>query len=101
MPALLNSNQLIFAPNTAAALAAFTSLRKNASQAELGSIFGYHVVPNVLGYSANLRDGLVLKTQEGTNLHITVRGNNTFVNSAKIIASDFLTSNGVLHTLDR
>ncbi|KAH9218597.1 FAS1 domain-containing protein [Leptodontidium sp. 2 PMI_412] len=99
-PVVDSPNNTIFAPNTAVALSTFKNRTKNASQQELGAVFNYHVVPNFLGYSTTLQDGMVLKTDEGSDLYITVQGNDTFVNSAKIVTSDCLVSNGVLHTID-
>ncbi|KUJ08476.1 FAS1 domain-containing protein [Mollisia scopiformis] len=101
LPVLNGPGVTIFAPNTASALSKFTSLTANATQSELGDVFNYHVVPNFSGYSSNLRNGLVLKTMQGDNLTITIQGNDTFVNQAKIISTDFLIANGVLHTIDR
>ncbi|KAE8441548.1 hypothetical protein EG329_004856 [Mollisiaceae sp. DMI_Dod_QoI] len=100
LPVLDASNVTFFLPNTASALAAFTSFAANASQSELGDSFNYHVIPNFLGYSSDLKNGMVLKTAQGSKVTITIRGNETFVNQAKIISSDLLVANGVVHTID-
>lgn len=98
---LQSPNVTFFAPNTASALAQFTNLTAGASQSELGDVFKYHIVPDFLGYSTTLKNGMALKTAQGSKLKITTQGNNTYVNGARIIATDFLVANGVLHTIDR
>lgn len=42
-----------------------------------------------------------MRTAQGSKVTITVQGNDTFVNQAKILKTDFLVGNGVLHTIDR
>ncbi|KAH8811280.1 FAS1 domain-containing protein [Xylogone sp. PMI_703] len=89
-----------FAPNSAAALANFLS-PDTVSPERLTSLFDYHVVTGFIGYSPTLSDKLTLQTVQGTNLTIRVGPDGTrWVNGAKIITSDYMISNGVLHTLD-
>lgn len=38
---------------------------------------------------------------QGSNLIITTDGDDIFVNDAKIIQSDYLVVNGVIHVIDR
>jgi uncharacterized surface protein with fasciclin (FAS1) repeats len=90
-----------FAPNTQGALNEFSAIAPNMSQAELAATFDYHAVPNFLGYSSQLKNGMQLQTEEGTNVTITIQGNTTYVNGAKIITSDYLVANGVVHLIDR
>jgi uncharacterized surface protein with fasciclin (FAS1) repeats len=45
-------------------------------------------------------NGTVLTTAQGDNLTITVNGNDTYINSAKILTPDYLIVNGVIHTID-
>lgn len=101
LPVLNSPNVTFFVPNTASALSRFTNLTVGASPSELGDVFNYHIVPDFLGYSTNLKNGMVLKTAQGSNVKITIQGNNTYVNGARIISTDFLVANGVLHTIDR
>jgi uncharacterized surface protein with fasciclin (FAS1) repeats len=99
--AIYAPSNTIFAPNTPASVDAFNSLSATSSQEQLAEIFNYHVVPGFLGYSTQLKDGMQLRTLQGTNLTITVQGNNTFVNGARIIMYDYLVCNGVAHMIDR
>lgn len=93
-------NMTFFAPNTAAAVAAFTATSAGMSQADLAAVFNYHIIPG-LGYSPLLRNGTVLQTVQGSNVTITRHGPDIYVNAAKIIASDYLVANGVVHVIDR
>jgi uncharacterized surface protein with fasciclin (FAS1) repeats len=88
-------------PNTAEAIANFTALANSVTQDGLGAIFDYHVVPNFIGHSSDLQNGMVLQSVQGSDLYITVQGNETFVNQARVLQVDFLVANGVLHTIDR
>ncbi|KAH8778228.1 FAS1 domain-containing protein [Hyaloscypha sp. PMI_1271] len=90
----------IFAPNTQAAVDSFNSISATMSQEKLAEIFNYHTVPGFLGYSTQLKHGMQLRTLQGTNLTITVQGNNTFVNGARIMTYDYLVYNGVVHMID-
>lgn len=90
-----------FIPNSAIALANFTTFsQNNTSPEELKAVFQYHIVPGALAYSPDLKNGLLLKTQQGDNVNITVQGSNLYVNSAKIISTDHIVANGVLHVID-
>jgi uncharacterized surface protein with fasciclin (FAS1) repeats len=89
-----------FIPNTADALANFTTLAKTANASELQAVFQYHFVPGWVGYSSLLKDGMTLKTAQGRNVSITVQGADIYVNAARVIASDYLVANGVVHVID-
>ncbi|KUJ12199.1 FAS1 domain-containing protein [Mollisia scopiformis] len=90
-----------FIPNSAAALANVTEQVKNTSAAELQSTFEYHVVPGFVGYSTLLTNGMQLKTAEGGNLTVTVQGGEMYINAAKVVASDYIVANGVVHVIDK
>jgi uncharacterized surface protein with fasciclin (FAS1) repeats len=90
-----------FIPNSPAALASATQLAQNSSAADLEAVFQYHVVPGSINYSPMLKNGMTLQTQQGTNVKITVQDGDTYVNSAKVIASDLMVANGVVHVLDK
>ncbi|KAE9382004.1 FAS1 domain-containing protein [Stipitochalara longipes BDJ] len=98
---LYRPNMTFFAPNTQAALTAFTARAPTMSTSQLAATFNYHAVPNFIGYSSQLTNGMQLQTSEGTNLTITIQGNETFVNGARILISDYLVANGVVHLIDR
>lgn len=97
---LYRPDMTFFAPNTQATLDAFKILSANMTQDQLATLFKYHAVPNFLGYSSRLRDGMQLPTLEGRNVTITIRSNKTFVNGAKITSSNYLVQNGVAHMID-
>jgi len=99
-PILQSTNVTYFVPNTAEAIANFTAVAKSVTQDELGAIFDYHVIPNFIGHSSDLQNGMVLQSVQGSDLLITVQGNETFVNQARVLQVDFLVANGVLHTID-
>lgn len=95
------SNVTFFAPNTASALAVFSAKAPGLSQAELAEIFNYHIVSGVTAYSSQLENGMELQTVQGSNLTVTRRGTDIYINSAKVLAVDLLVANGVLHVVDR
>jgi uncharacterized surface protein with fasciclin (FAS1) repeats len=100
-PVLSATNITYFVPNTAEAVANFTAIANGVLQDELGAIFDYHVIPNFIGHSSELQNGMVLQTVQGSDVYITIQGGQVFVNSARVLQTDFLVANGVLHTLDR
>ncbi|KAK0101777.1 hypothetical protein ONS95_006930 [Cadophora gregata] len=89
-----------FIPNSAIALEKATRQAANSTAEETKAVFQYHVVPGFVGYSSMLKDGMRLKTQEGSSLTITMQDGDMYVNSAKIIASDYIVANGVIHVID-
>jgi len=42
-----------------------------------------------------------LKTQQGTDLTITLQDGDIYVNSAKVIKPDLIVANGVVHVIDK
>lgn len=82
------------------------------SESELSQLLQYHIVngtygPNsmqpfavTVGYNSTLTNGTVWQTLQGGNVTITQARNSTFANSAKVIRSDILLANGVLHIID-
>lgn len=91
----------IFAPNNDA-FQRLGSTLSTMSTTELATLLEYHVVngSDFVGYSANLPNGTVLKTRQGSNLTITFASNSLFVNSARVLQQDLLIANGVLHVID-
>lgn len=61
----------------------------------------YHLYPDQLFYSPELTDGLILHSNQGGNATIRIINGSTYVNAAKIIATDYLIYNGVMHVLDQ
>jgi len=89
-----------FIPNSANALANAATLVKNSSAEELQAIFKYHVVQGVIAYSPSLTNGTEFTTQQGDSVTVNVQGNETYINGAKVIATDYLVANGVVHIID-
>ncbi|KAG4440275.1 hypothetical protein IFR05_004236 [Cadophora sp. M221] len=89
-----------FAPNTEQALSQFSNITITSTD-QLSNLLKYHVVSDRLLYSTDLKDGMNLTTLQGANLTIRVGDDGgKFVNGAKILETDFLVANGVLHTID-
>lgn len=90
-----------FMPNSAAALANITQLASNFTSQEMEAIFQYHIVPGFVGYSTRLTNGMSLKTSEGSSLTVTIQDGDTYINAAKVIESDLIVANGVMHVIDK
>lgn len=57
------------------------------------------MVPGVVGYSSDLKDGDILKTLSGGIIQITIKDGSIFANGVKIIVPDVLVANGVVHVI--
>ena len=68
-----------------------------ADKAALTKVLTYHVVPGKV-MAADVKAGKV-KTVEGQDLTITTQGG-VMVNNAKVVATDVVASNGVIHAID-
>ena len=92
----------IFCPNNDAfQKLAGTPGANNITDEQLAEILQYHVVQGAVGYSTTLSNGLKLPTLAGQELTITIDAEGAvFVNNARIINSDILIANGVLHVID-
>ena len=91
----------IFAPSNAAFKGIGATLQ-NMTVDLLTRLLGYHIVnaTNFVGYTPSLTNGTTLNTMQGGNLKITKDSNSLFVNSARILQSDILLKNGVMHVID-
>jgi len=93
----------IFAPTNAAfaALPAGTvdGLLKAEKKADLTNILTYHVVAGNVK-AADLKDGQVLKTLQGTDLKVTIKDGKVAINGANVTTADLAGSNGVIHVID-
>jgi uncharacterized surface protein with fasciclin (FAS1) repeats len=91
----------VFAPNDDA----FFKMSKGETNAllenktELTRILTYHVVLGTV-MSSGLKDGISVKTVEGSNLKIKISDGTVMVNGAKVIKPDINASNGVIHVID-
>lgn len=70
---------------------------------DLVGILGYHVLPNGVRFSTDLlgADQITLTTLQGSNITVRRDGAQVFVNSARVVLADVMTSNGVVHVLDK
>lgn len=69
-----------------------------ADPAALASVLTYHVIPGRV-FASDLQDGLQVTTVQGSAVTISLSGS-ARVNDAGIVATDILTSNGVVHVID-
>merc|ERR1712013_506351 len=88
----------IFAPNNAA-FQDIASVLANISVEDAASVLQYHVINGTVAYSSTLTNGSV-PTLGGGNITVTIIDGEVFVNRARVINSDILLSNGVLHVID-
>jgi uncharacterized surface protein with fasciclin (FAS1) repeats len=92
-------NITIFAPNNEA-FQNIGSALGNLSTEDAASILTYHVIAGTIGYSSTLENGTNLTTANGEQLTITIGEGGIFVNNARVVASDILIANGVVHVID-
>jgi uncharacterized surface protein with fasciclin (FAS1) repeats len=92
----------VFAPTNEAFAAiqpTVDNLLKPANKDELTKVLTYHVVPGTYT-SADLKNGQKLKTVEGQDLTVSIKGSTVKVNDATVEKADIETSNGVVHIID-
>ena len=93
----------VFAPTDEAfaALPAGTveSLLLPENKEKLISILTYHVVPGKV-MSTDLVDDMTAATVQGTDIMIDL-DNGVMINDASVAAADIVTSNGVIHVIDK
>lgn len=92
----------IFAPTNAAfdklPKGTVEELLKPENKEKLASILKYHVVAgNVM--AKDVKEGEV-KTVEGSTLEVTIKDENVMIDEAKVIKTDIVGSNGVIHVID-
>jgi len=93
----------IFAPTNAAFAAlpkgTVEGLLKPESKDKLTSILTYHVVAgNVM--AGQLTDGQKVKTLNGQELTVAIKGGVVTINGIKVVAADLAGSNGVIHVVE-
>jgi len=91
----------VFAPTDAAfkALGKATAEALLQDPAKLASILTYHVVAGKL-YSGDVLMATSVATVNGSDLVFTMRKGKPYVNNARIVMTDILTTNGVIHIID-
>ncbi len=65
----------------------------------LRSILTYHVVPGMV-LSSDFKDGLNLRTMEGSDLLVNIDNTSVMVNGARVVRPEINGSNGVIHAID-
>ncbi|WP_400191158.1 fasciclin domain-containing protein [Hymenobacter sp. B81] len=94
----------VFAPSNAAFKALpygfMAGLLKPESKTNLEGLLGYHVVLSRL-LAVDLRDGQELTTVQGQKIRIGVQGEQVTVNGVPVSTPDVVSSNGVLHVIDK
>ena len=92
----------VFAPNNAAfdklPKGTVEDLLKPENKAKLAAILTYHVVAGKV-LAADVKTGMV-KTVQGTDLDVKVTSAGVTVNDAKVVKTDIVGSNGVIHVID-
>ena len=70
-----------------------------ANKTLLTAVLTYHVVPGEV-MSSDLKNGMSVKTVEGSDVKITIDPAGVMVDNAKVIKADIKASNGVIHVID-
>ena len=65
---------------------------------KLTAVLTYHVVPGKVT-AADVKPGLV-KTVQGQQLTVSARNGSVMVDNAKVVKTDIMASNGVIHVID-
>jgi uncharacterized surface protein with fasciclin (FAS1) repeats len=93
----------VFAPTNAAFAAlpkgTVDGLLKPEKKAALTNILTYHVVAGAVK-AADLKDGQKVKTLQGEELKVSIKGGKVMINGANVTAADLEGSNGVVHVVD-
>ena len=66
---------------------------------QLTTVLNYHVVQGQVLYSQLIAAG-TQRTAQGANLNFRAVNGSLFVNSARVITTDLIIANGVVHVLD-
>ena len=95
----------VFAPTNAAfeklPKGTVESLLKPENKEKLAGILKYHVMAGkVMAADAIKLDGKSAKTVQGSSAPIIVKGGVVYIGDAKIVKTDIVGSNGVIHVID-
>ncbi|MEM9879879.1 MAG: fasciclin domain-containing protein [Pseudomonadota bacterium] len=94
----------VFAPTDAAfaALPADTlaNLLKPENKAQLQAILTYHVVPSKV-VSTDLSGEMSVATVQGSNVTVVAGASGVTIDGANVTSADIMTSNGVIHVIDK
>ncbi|KAH8750015.1 FAS1 domain-containing protein [Hyaloscypha sp. PMI_1271] len=89
-----------FVPNSAAALDDIINASP-ATQEQFTALASYHCIVGSVLYSSSFKNGTKLTMFSGLPAIVRILDDGTtYINSAKVIASDYLINNGVMHIID-
>jgi uncharacterized surface protein with fasciclin (FAS1) repeats len=74
-------------------------LLKPENKAKLQSILTYHVVPGKV-MAKDVSGISTAKTANGQSLKISMKDGSVYVDNAKVLKTDIMCSNGVIHVID-
>jgi len=98
-----NDSFTIFVPNNAAVrnmpAGGFGNLLNPALKNSLLNVLRFHIVKGVYSLSV-LSQSATLKTIEGKELQLLVKGNKITLNGASVVLADGQCSNGIIHVID-
>lgn len=75
------------------------NLLKPENKAQLVKILTYHVVPGKV-MAADLKNGQMPKTVEGSSIKVTLMDGKAMINNATVTKADIEADNGVVHVID-
>lgn len=77
------------------------TLLKPENKAKLVALLTYHVLPGkVMAEDVVKQDGKTVKSLEGSPIMVEVEGKNVMVNTAKVVKTDVMCKNGIIHVID-
>ena len=93
----------VFAPTDAAIVALTEALEITADDLlalpNLAGILKYHVV-GAEAFAADLTDGQLIETLEGSNVTVSITADGVFINDAQVTVADLEADNGVVHVIN-
>ena len=68
----------------------------------LSSLINYHIIVGQGGpfYTSSFSNGTIFTSLQGQNITVRQASNSNFVNSARVLQTDLLIANGVMHVID-
>lgn len=90
----------IFAPTNAAFQAIGATVAAMEPQ-DLAKILQYHLLSNQVRFSSGVTTKMAYKSLMGVKVTLRKENNVLFANSAKVTTSDIITSDGVIHVIDK
>ena len=93
----------VFAPTDAAIVALTEALEITADELlalpNLADILQYHVV-GAEAFAADLTDGQLIETLQGSNVTVSITADGVFINDAQVTVADLEADNGVVHVIN-